>query len=365
MTEKERLYTHWLSFHAGTTYSNKQDLLKQGLTPEEIFHMSKEQIASCIPKKYIEKFEASRDFEKTKREIDWVERNQGWNVYWTQPEYPKRLKEIYHYPLGLFGMGKMPKEDSLTIAMVGARDATPYGKEASEYFAEKLASAGVQIVSGLARGIDGYSHNAALRSGYTLGVLGCGIDIEYPRSNGYLYEQMREKGGIISEFPIGTQPMPANFPQRNRVISGISHGVFVIEARERSGSLITADYALEQGRDVFALAGRFYDEMSIGAMELIQKGAKLVYKPENILEEYSIYHQNTLKFGKEDKISLAKNEKLVYDCLRLEPKHVNKISTETNLPISDVLSILMIMEWKGYVMEAGRHCYRIKKGRGV
>jgi DNA processing protein len=362
MTEKERLYAHWFAFRAGMSDMKKRQLLELGKTPEQIYHFGTIERRMYFYEEEETAFLENRCLERTKRDVDWLDRNRGWTVFWCEEDYPSRLLQIYDFPLGLCGKGKLPAEEALTIAMVGARDLTPYGKQAAQYFSSELAGNGVQIVSGLARGIDGCCHRSAIEAGgYTLGVLGCGIDLQYPKSNQYLYEQMEESGGLISEYPIGTPPLSMHFPKRNRIISGISDGVFVIEAKERSGSLITADLALEQDRDVFALPGRYYDDLSKGCLNLIQKGAKLVYNTKNITEEYDFYRQKQTKLTKQKNFSLAKNEKVVYDCLRLEPQYIDKIVSECQLPISEVLPILTILEMKQYIIQTQKNYYRIKE----
>lgn len=359
MTEEERLYMHWFCFLAKMPYRKKRELLWMHFSPKRMFHMEKKECLKYFRESELEPFWNSRNLDRAKWEMEWLKKHHGWTVFWNEEHYPSKLKEIPDYPLGLYGKGRLPREETLSIAMVGARDATPYGIQAAEYFARELASINIQIISGLARGIDGHSHKAALTTGYTLGVLGCGLDTQYPRSNGYLYDQMEEKGGILTEYPIGTKPLSIHFPSRNRIISGLSDGIFVIEARKRSGSLITVDLALDQGREIFALSGRYYDPLSSGCMDLIQKGAKLVYTPEDILEEFGILRKNLVKNISNKKISLAKKEKLVYDCLRLEPRHIDEIVNECQMPVSEVLSILTVLEMKHCIRQTDKNCYRM------
>lgn len=362
MKELDQIYLYWFAFHANLSDKKKRELLDMSLTPKYLYHMKHEERKQYFYPQEEERFVKSCTLEKTKQEIEWANRNHVRIIFWTEEEYPTKLKKIYDYPLGLFIKGKLPDEKTLSIAMVGARDITPYGMQAADYFSSQLARRGVQIISGLARGVDGYSHKGALKAdGYTLGVLGCGIDLQYPKSNRYLYDQMEQTGGIISEFSPGTPPIARNFPKRNRIISGMSDGVFVLEAKKRSGSLITADLALEQGRDVFALSGRYYDDMSSGCLELIQKGAKLVYKPENIIEEFPFAREIYTNFTNVKKISLANQEKLVYDCLRLEPKYIDHIVSECKLPISEVLTTLTMLEVKQCIIQEQKNYYRIKE----
>lgn len=217
----------------------------------------------------------------------------AWILTPDSPEYPSQLLNIYSPPLTLYGKGTLSGlEGRLAIGMVGAREMTDYGCRVALGLAQELAGAGVVIVSGLAAGVDSISHTGAIKAeGTTIGVLGCGIDVIYPRENRELYTAVAAHGAVITEFPPGTSPYGGNFPVRNRIISGLSQGVVVVEAGERSGSLLTAGHALEQGREVFAVPGPIDSRFSKGCNRLIQDGAKSVIQAEDILEEYrSTYH---------------------------------------------------------------------------
>ena len=203
-----------------------------------------------------------------------------------EPQFPERLSRIPDKPYVLYCAGKLPKEGKKAVALIGARDCTSYGRYMAEQFGAAFARAGVQVISGMARGIDGVGQSAALQEGgYSLGVLGCGVDFCYPRENRELYERLIGDGGVCSEYPPGTEPRALLFPPRNRIISGFCDAVLVVEARERSGTLITVDMALEQGRDVYALPGRATDPLSGGCNRLIRQGAGLVSSPEELLRE--------------------------------------------------------------------------------
>jgi len=204
--------------------------------------------------------------------------------------YPVNLLQIYDPPPVLYVKGVLAQEDAKAVAVVGSRRATPYGKAVADQLAGDLAQAGITVVSGLARGVDTCGHRGALRcGGRTLAVLGCGVDVVYPRENQELFEEIAAKGAIISEFPLGTPPEASNFPVRNRIISGLALGVLVVEAAEDGGALITADFALEQGRDVFAVPGAITNRYSRGTNRLIKDGAKLVEGVADILEEYPAF----------------------------------------------------------------------------
>lgn len=204
----------------------------------------------------------------------------------TDEEFPEKLRQIKNPPEGIYVRGQLPAEDKPTVAIIGARRCSTYGREMAEWFAGELAAAGVQVVSGMAAGVDGIAQRASLRAGgRSFGVLGCGTDICYPTDNRDLYETLQKRGGILSEYAPGTPPDAFHFPMRNRIISGISDAVLVVEAKERSGTLITVDFALEQGREVFVLPGRITDNLSAGCNRLLRQGAGIALSPKDIMEE--------------------------------------------------------------------------------
>ena len=212
----------------------------------------------------------------------------------TDEEFPEKLRQIKNPPEGIYVRGQLPAEDKPTVAIIGARRCSTYGREMAEWFAGELAAAGVQVVSGMAAGVDGIAQRASLRAGgRSFGVLGCGTDICYPTDNRDLYETLQKRGGILSEYAPGTPPDAFHFPMRNRIISGISDAVLVVEAKERSGTLITVDFALEQGREVFVLPGRITDSLSAGCNRLLRQGAGIALSPKDILEE--MHRQNKWK----------------------------------------------------------------------
>lgn len=200
--------------------------------------------------------------------------------------YPERLKGIPDAPAGLYMLGRLPAEPDIAVAVIGARDCSDYGRYVAEKLGTFLGERGVTVVSGMARGIDGISQWAALEAGgSSIGVLGCGVDICYPAKNRKLYDRLLEQGAVLSEYPPGTPPRPMNFPARNRIVSGLVDGVVVVEARDKSGTLITVDMALEQGREVFVVPGRITDGLSTGCNKLIKQGAGILISPEELLEE--------------------------------------------------------------------------------
>ncbi len=275
-------------------------------------------------------------------------------------EFPEGLKNIYDAPVCLYVRGDLPVREKKTIAIVGARNCSNYGKEIAFYFSKALSQAGIQVVSGLAMGIDGYAHKGALEGKEpTFGVMGCGIDICYPASHIELYMKMQNHGGIISEYGPGMPAKPGNFPMRNRIISGLSDGILVVEAKEKSGSLITADMALEQGKDVFAIPGRICDNLSKGSNNLIKMGAELVNEPEDILKYYNVLCKDNMKNMIEDKKYLEPDEKLIFNGLSIIPKHINQIVAETNIGLLEVIQILGILEKKNWIKQTTKNYYSI------
>ena len=274
-------------------------------------------------------------------------------------EYPGRLLELQDFPYALYVKGRLPDQESKKAAIVGARRCTPYGEKYAVEFGKILAGCGIEIISGLAHGIDGMGQRGALMGGgRTFAVLGSGADVCYPREHIGLYvDILNQGGGILSEYPPGTPPLPQNFPPRNRIISGLSDAVLVMEAREKSGSLITADLALEQGRDVYALPGPVNSELSIGCNRLIQQGAGLLLDPESLLNEWNFNVSG--RTGKEDKNKkmLETTEKLVYSCLGLYPKNVDRLVEETKLGAGELLNILVSLELQGYIREISKNYY--------
>ena len=201
-------------------------------------------------------------------------------------EYPERLKNIPDAPFAIFAKGKVPEDERVSVAVIGARECSEYGSYVAAALGKALGENGVQVISGMARGIDGISQKAALEAGGTsFGVLGCGVDICYPKQNRSLYEQLQEKGGILSAYAPGTQPRAQNFPPRNRIVSGLADVVVVVEARQKSGTLITVDMALEQGKEVYVVPGRVTDRLSDGCNRLIRQGAEIFLSPADLLAE--------------------------------------------------------------------------------
>ena len=277
------------------------------------------------------------------------------------PDYPARLKEIYDYPPLLYIRGSILPEDEWCLAVVGTRKATAYGKQVTEELAADLARNKITIVSGLARGIDSIAHRSALEAGgRTIAIFGCGLDTVYPAENTTLARSIIERGALISEFPLGTSPKRENFPLRNRVMSGLCLGVLVIEADKGSGALITAQRAVEQNREVFAVPGSILSRASRGTNHLIQDGAKLVRDYTDILEELNltaVAQQMEVK----EVIPASDTESLLLKQLSTEPTHIDEVCRNSGLPIAEVSSTLTMMELKGMIKQIGTLNYVLSR----
>jgi DNA processing protein len=276
---------------------------------------------------------------------------------WHDDLYPAHLKEIYDYPPILYIRGKLTAADEWSLAVVGTRRATAYGRQVTEEIVTDLARNNITIISGLARGIDSVAHQAALDAGgRTIAVLACGLDVIYPAENLNLARRIIENGALISEYPLGIKPKPEHFPRRNRILSGMSLGVLVTEAGEGSGALITADLALEQNRDVLAVPGSILSPASRGTNNLIKEGAKLVQNCQDILEELNLRAvAQQLEF--KEIIPESETESALLKRLSVEPTHIDSICVESGLPIATVSSTLAMMELKGLVRSVGNMSY--------
>jgi DNA processing protein len=276
----------------------------------------------------------------------------------TNEKYPKKLLHIPDEPCCVYVKGKLPHEDLPSVAIIGARNCSNYGREIALEYARELAKNGIQIISGLARGIDSYGHVGALSvGGKTFGVLGSGVNICYPRENYNLYADMIEQGGVISEYPINTQPLSMLFPERNRIISGLADIILVIEAREKSGSLITTDMALEQGKDIFAVPGRVTDALSSGCNRLIGQGAAIANSPQDIMEELGLKAKQNTKIAKKNNNLLERKENMVYSGLDLQPKSLDEIINNIDLEYSEIMMALVDLEIKGLIKETSKNYY--------
>jgi len=276
---------------------------------------------------------------------------------WHDPGYPSRLKEIHDYPPLLYIRGSLLPEDEWCLAVVGTRRATVYGRQVTEEIVADLAQSRITTVSGLAKGIDSIAHRAALDAGgRSIAVFAHGLDMVYPSEHTALARRIVQQGALISEHPLGTRPKPEYFPRRNRILSGMSLGVLVVEAGATSGALITANHALEQNREVLAVPGSILSPASRGTNRLIQEGAKLVLSYRDILEELNlgaVAQQIEMK----EVLPASDTESLLLKQLSAEPTHVDEVCRGSGLPISTVSSTLAMMELKGLVRTVGNMKY--------
>lgn len=272
--------------------------------------------------------------------------------------YPEKLKHVSRPPYALYVKGELPRDDVPSVAVVGARRCTHYGEQMALEYGEQLAGAGAQIISGMAKGIDGAAQRGALNAGgLTYAVLGSGVDVCYPREHIGLYMDIQARGGILSEQMPGQPPLAAYFPERNRIISGLADVVLVMEAKERSGSLITADCALEQGKDVYALPGPADSSLSLGCHRLIRQGAGILVSPQTLLEDLGLEGRLWKQKTDKNEKMLESPENMVYSCLGLFPKGIGNIMEETGLPADKAMEVLMSLVLKGYIKEVSKNYY--------
>lgn len=290
-------------------------------------------------------------------------------------DYPLRLMDIDDAPKALFYYGSLPSDDVRSVAVIGARNCSEYGRFMAKKISEGLSCEGINVISGMAIGIDGIAGMSALNGeGKSYGILGSGVDICYPLSNKGLYERLKKEGGVISEYPNKTPAVSRHFPRRNRIISGLADGVVIVEAKRRSGTIITVDAALSQGKDIFVVPGRATDPLSVGCNELIKQGAYLVQCAEDIFEllDNEIQYKKTVKTdfhtaldraefnaGKllPEKISLERDENMVYSCLGFDPKSSNDILNVVDMDIASLSRVIVALEIKGLIREVGRNSY--------
>ncbi len=290
-------------------------------------------------------------------EIERLAKHKVTALTWHDPAYPARLKEIYDLPPVLYVRGQLTATDEWCVAVVGTRRPTPYGRQAAEELSYGLAQSGICLVSGLARGIDSITHRAALDTGgRTMAVLACGLDIVYPPEHARLAVEVTERGALVSDYPLGTRPRGEYFPRRNRIMSGLSLGVLVVEGDITSGAMITARLALEQNREVFAVPGSVFSVQSRGANSLIKEGAKLVQRVEDVLEELNLT-MVPQQIEMKETIAATDTEAALLRHISREPAHIDEVCRNSGLPIATVSSVLAMLELKGLVRQMGPMSY--------
>jgi DNA processing protein len=356
---------HWiaLSLIPGVGSVLFKRLLEPFKSPEAVFKASLKELLTVegVGEKVAREILKGPSEKKVEREWGLLQEIGGKILTLSDALYPKRLKEIYDPPPLLYVRGDLKEEDNLALSIVGSRKTSPYGRWITEKISQEIAHQGVTIVSGMARGIDSVAHGGALSGGgRTLAVLGCGVDVVYPRENRTLYRQIIDHGAVLSEFPMGSPPEAIHFPRRNRIISGLSIGVVVVQASAESGSLITADYALEQGREVFAVPGNIGAEGSRGTNRLIKDGAKLVESSGDILEEILPQWEREKEGASplpSPEQNLTEEEKVLYRILGDAPLHIDGIIRESQLDPGMVSSLLLNLELKGLITQWPGKCF--------
>lgn len=384
---ENELYWLWLTTLNGVTGFDITALLESVVTVEEIYKCENfDKIAGIKPS--VKSKLKDKDLKKARAVYDKVNAIGGKIITYESKDYPAVLRYTENPPYVLYLRGEIPKWDRLLmIGVVGTRNATEYGIAVTKRICGSLAENGVTIVSGMARGIDAVAARSAIESGgKTIAVLGCGIDTAYPAENRQLMCDIMENGAVISEYPPGERPLKYHFPERNRIISGLSKGILVTEAPKKSGALITASYAVEHGRDLFAVPGSIFKETSVGANSLLASCAKAVSSAQDILDEY-VYEVEHLKlekpknslFGKifgvnknekvnneirisiEDKKyqGLSEEEKAVVGLLLEENMHIDDIKRRSNIDIAKLTPVLSMLEFGGYISKLPGNNYKL------
>lgn len=352
---------HWLRLSKLELAPRKLvDLLDSFSGPEAIFAASESELRSVdgLTDRIVEKLLAPEPADLD-RDIDTLQSQEICVLTIRDESYPANLRQIHDPPVVLYVRGDLRESDRFSVAMVGSRRASIYGKSMAERIAKDLANRGIGITSGGARGIDASAHKGALSAGgRTIAVLGCGIDVVYPGEHKELFMQVAESGAVVSEFSPGTRPEGWRFPARNRIISGLSLALVVIQAPTDSGALITAKFAAEHGRDVFALPGNVDDIRNEGCHRLIRDGAVLIESAEHILQELGVAAEEQrrpqLSFAFE---SLTDVERRLVEILSLDPKHMDEIIKESNLAAPQVTGTLTILEMKGVIKRVPGNAY--------
>lgn len=353
MAGKERYYVGF-NLVRGVGPARLRMLIEAFGDVERAWHAPAEALARAgLDRRSLENLLETRARVDLDREVRRVAAVDAHILTWEDEGYPKLLAEIPDPPPVLYVRGELRPEDAWAVAVVGTRRASTYGREVTRRLVTVLAQSEVTIVSGLARGIDAVAHQAALEAGgRTIAVLGCGIDLVYPPEHRELARRIAAQGALVTEYPPGTSPEPGNFPPRNRIISGLSLGIVVTEAGRNSGALITADYAAEQGRDVFAVPGSILSAGCAGTNRLIQDGAKLVLDAADILQELNLTMVAEQKEARQA-LPTTETEALILAHLSAEPVHVDDLTRAVGLPVAQVTSTLALMELKGMVRQVG------------
>lgn len=347
--KEEERYLFWLCSVSGLGLASIRRLRECFPVVRELYEMPQDQMeqAGILNRKERELLIGSRDTMAWEKEWADLSKKGIRFISFFHHDYPDVLRHIYQPPKKLMVKGRLPEPGKTAVSIVGARNCTAYGRDMARLFGFRLAGAGIQVISGMALGIDGWGHQGALESGGdTFAVLGSGVDVCYPVRHRSLYESIQRHGGVLSEYSISAKAHPGCFPMRNRIISGLSHGILVVEAREKSGSLITADAALEQGKDVFVIPGRIGDELSAGCNRLIRQGAIPVLSPDDILEYYAVVPQ------KEPDITGMDRHILEY--IGAKPVYIDQLADVLQVPPTRLFKALLGLKQRGWIEESAK-----------
>ncbi len=358
------IYSHWFLNNEDIAYTKKAKLINYFYDAYHIYHASKEELKASNLLTETELYEFIEKRKKCDIYGDYEKFCHGPYNFMTMEDenYPEDLKKIFDPVYGFYYIGNLP-DLKKTVSIVGARRCSQYGKRIASELGGALAEAGFTVISGMARGIDSYGHRGCLdKGGKTLAVLGSGVDVIYPKENRLLYEEIAKSGAVISEYPIGMQPVAYNFPRRNRIVSALSKAVVVVEAREKSGSLITADFALDQGKDIYVVPGRIGDSLSGGCNRLATQGAGIINSIDDFIKDLQDFYgeptvENTNK--KTNNPPLSQQEMIVYSLFDFYPKSLVSVMEDSEMDYLELLSITMTLVNKGFLEEAFRNHFVI------
>lgn len=367
-------YWLWLCNIKGVWNGTIEGLLKIFNSPEEIYRADSRTLEKALEliktnnKKmnYMENIVLSRNYDRIMRLRESLNKKGIYFIHINNKCYPEKLRGIKGHPYGIYLKGKQKDiqrydEKRRAVAVVGARNCSSYGRKMAHEISFTLAANGVDIISGMARGIDSEGHWGAIDAGgTTCAVMGCGVDVCYPRENIELYERILERGCILSDYPAGTEPLAWQFPFRNRIISALADRILVVEAKEKSGSLITVSYGLEQGKDVYAVPGRADDVLSAGCNRLIREGAGIAVSAEDILIDLGIKPDNKAKKTKNKKIVLEKDLETLYSFIDFLPKSIHTLLKETGRDSMEIFRDLVKLQMMGLIEEPSKNYYSKK-----
>ncbi|MCI9386791.1 MAG: DNA-protecting protein DprA [Lachnospiraceae bacterium] len=356
MGEQNKIYACWLDTIYWLAGGTKYKLLEAAGTAQDVYLMPERHITAVAGEKACERFVQHKRRYSPQKVWNYVTGSGISYTYCREPDFPQKFVDIPDPPFGIFYKGRLPDGCVPAVALIGSRKCSEYGTYMAELFAAGFASAGVDVISGMALGIDGISQRAALKAGgSSFAVLGCGVDVVYPRANEPLYRQLQEKGGVLSEYPPRMEPRPALFPPRNRIISALADVVVVVEACEKSGTLITVDMALEQGKEVYALPGRCTDALSMGCNRLLRQGAMIAVSPDDIISDMHWERQTSRHGRTERKLAdskISETAKEIYAVLASLPVTQEEIvarlrENRSALSVPQICQGLVELELKG------------------